>query len=93
MIISVAHKGLELFWEKNDATGLPSEPAGKIARILHLLDTLKTMDPLRKFKGYRLHQLSGRLEGYWAVAVSACYSITFKFIGEDVYLLDFVDYH
>ena len=40
-----------------------------------------------------LHGLSGDRAGFYAVTVQANWRLTFRFIGADVELLDYLDYH
>ena len=42
---------------------------------------------------WRLHGLSGDRAGFYAVTVQANWRLTFRFIGADVALLDYLDYH
>ncbi|MGG6918292.1 UNVERIFIED_CONTAM: type II toxin-antitoxin system RelE/ParE family toxin, partial [Pseudomonas aeruginosa] len=37
--------------------------------------------------------LKGDLAGYWSVRVSGNWRLTFRFVGEDVELVDYQDYH
>ncbi|MEO6686308.1 MAG: type II toxin-antitoxin system RelE/ParE family toxin [Dyadobacter sp.] len=67
MIETIAYKGLRLLWQKNNSSKLPAEQVEKIKRILSVLNTAKTLDPIKAMPGYRLHQLSGDLKGYWAI--------------------------
>ncbi|HEY5462129.1 MAG TPA: type II toxin-antitoxin system RelE/ParE family toxin [Hanamia sp.] len=93
MIVSIVHKGLRRLWEKDDGSRLPFEQVDKIRRILMALDKAKTLDPLRAIPGYRLHQLTGDLKGYWSITVTGNYRITFRFDGENVFVVDYQDYH
>jgi proteic killer suppression protein len=93
MIKSIVHKGLRRLWEKDDSSKLPAAQVDKIRRILMALDKAKTLDPLRAIPGYRLHQLTGDLKGHWSITVTGNYRITFRFEGEDVYVVDYQDYH
>jgi toxin HigB-1 len=43
--------------------------------------------------GFRLHSLTGRLQGLWAIDVSKNWRITFKFQDGDVYIVNYEDYH
>ena len=43
--------------------------------------------------GYPLHPLHGKLESYWAVNVSGNWRVVFRFVGTDVELVDYLDYH
>ena len=46
MIISIAHKGLRLYYEGGNASKLPSEFLKKIARILTLLDAVSSEEDI-----------------------------------------------
>jgi len=43
--------------------------------------------------GNRLHPLYGKLDGFWAVNVSGNWRLVFRFVGTDVELVDYLDYH
>jgi len=93
MIRSFNHKGLRLFWEKDDASKLPPEQIGKLRRILSALNAAKNLEPIRAIPGYRLHSLSGRLEDFWSVWITGNYRVLFRFENGDVFKVDYVDYH
>lgn len=93
MIESILHKGLRLLWEKDDPSKLPAIQIDKIRRILMALDTIKTLEPLRQIPGYKLHALTGNLKEFWSVTVTGNYRIIFRFIKENVYDVDYIDYH
>jgi proteic killer suppression protein len=93
MIESIAHKGLRLLWEKDDSSKLPASQVEKIRRILMALDTAKTLEPLRQVPGYKLHTLTGNLKGFWSVTVTGNYRIIFRLKNENVYDIDYIDYH
>lgn len=65
----------------------------KIRRILTALDTIKTLDPLKQIPGYKLHALQGNFDGFLAVNVTGNYRIIFRFEEENVYDVDYIDYH
>jgi proteic killer suppression protein len=43
--------------------------------------------------GWKLHPLTGNLEGLWAVSVSGNWRLTFTFDDGDAILVDYQDYH
>ncbi len=43
--------------------------------------------------GWRLHRLSGKYQGFWSVIVSGNWRLIFRFDGNDVELVDYLDYH
>ncbi|MCF2445060.1 type II toxin-antitoxin system RelE/ParE family toxin [Dyadobacter sp. CY345] len=93
MIETIAHKGLRLLWEKNNPSKLPAEQIEKISRILSVLNAAKTLDPIKAIPGYRLHQLSGDLKGYWGIWVTGHYRIVFRFEEQNVFDINYIDYH
>ena len=93
MIASITHKGLKLLWEKDNSSKLPSEQVEKIKRILSVLNTAKTLDPVRAVPGYRLQQLTGELKGVWSIWVTGNYRIIFRLEDGNVYDVNYIDYH
>ena len=43
--------------------------------------------------GYRLHSLKGDKDGRWAISVNGNWRLTFEFLGSNVNILDYEDYH
>lgn len=43
--------------------------------------------------GWRLHPLRGGLTGFWSLSVSGNWRVVFRFIGTDIELVDYLDYH
>ncbi len=92
MIVSIRHKGLKQYFEKGDASKLQPQHESKIRLILTRLDAAKVVADMN-VPGYGLHSLSGDLKDFWSVKVDKNYRIIFQFIGEEVHLVDYVDYH
>lgn len=42
---------------------------------------------------FRTHPLTGDLAGCWSMSVNGNWRITFRFVGTDVELVDYRDYH
>ena len=92
MIKSFRHKGIERFYYGNDRSRINQEHAARIARILDRLDaSIRPQD--MNLSGYRLHELSGRKKGTWAVWISGNWRVTFRFDGADAVDVDYRDYH
>jgi proteic killer suppression protein len=92
MIIGFLHKGLEAFYRTGTTKGIQAAHAQKLGRILALLDVAsvpKGMD----VPAFRLHALKGDLKGHWSVWVNGNWRVTFRFVGADVELVDYQDYH
>ena len=92
MIVSFRHEGLQLLYEVDSAKGVQPAHAGKLRRILSLLDVAQGPDDV-DIPGFRLHPLKGRLRGHWSVWVSGNWRVTFRFVDSDVELVDYQDYH
>lgn len=92
MIRSFSHKGLEKFYKTGSTKGIQAIHANKISRILAVLDAMSELNDLNS-PAYRLHPLTGDLKGLWTVTVQANWRITFKFENENVYIVDYQDYH
>ena len=61
-------------------------------RILTALDLSGGREGM-DIPGFRLHQLRGRLQGHWAVSVSANWRVTFRFEDGHAVDVDYLDYH
>lgn len=92
MIISFRHKGLEAFYTSGTTKGIQAAHAAKLGRILGLLDVATILADV-DLPGFKLHPLKGNLKGYWSVWVNGNWRITFRFVGADVELVDYQDYH
>ena len=93
MIRSFRHKGLERLYGRGDRRGVPVELAGKVSRILNVMNTAEKISELGLFPGWRLHRLRGGLKGYWSISVSGNWRIAFRFERGDIHGVDFIDYH
>lgn len=92
MIKSFKHKGLRLFYETGSTKGIQSVHANKLRLILGALDTAKTIDVLN-IPAFRLHKLKGEMQNLYSITVQANWRVTFEFKDEDVYIVDYQDYH
>lgn len=93
MIKSFRHKGLQRFFETGSAAGIQAAHAARLRLQLAALHAARGPDDLRAPAGWRLHPLKGGLKGHHALMVSGNWRLTFSFAGEDVELLDYIDYH
>ncbi len=92
MIKSFLHKGLEKFFKTGSTKGIQAIHANKISRILTVLNSMSDLNDLGS-PAYRLHPLTGDLKGIWSVTVQANWRITFRYENENVYIVDYQDYH
>jgi proteic killer suppression protein len=92
MILSFKHKGLEKFYASGSKSGIQPEHARKLGIILVFLNRAVVPSDL-DLSGWALHPLKGKLEGHWSVKVNGNWRVTFRFIGTDVEVVDYQDYH
>lgn len=92
MIVDFRHKGLRQLFETGSAKGVNVGHKVKLLSILAALDVAATPAELA-LPSYRLHPLKGALKGHWSIWVNGNWRITFRFIGTDVELVDYQDYH
>ncbi|MEF2072548.1 type II toxin-antitoxin system RelE/ParE family toxin [Consotaella aegiceratis] len=92
MILSFRHKGLRAFYETGTTRGIRADHARKLGMILAALDAAKEPQDV-DLPALRLHPLKDDLKGHWSVWVNGNWRVTFRFIGPDVELVDYRDYH
>ena len=92
MIKSFKHKGLEKFYATGSTKGIQAKHTKKHRMQLAALDTAHHAEDL-DIPGYRLHQLKGDLKGLWSITVNANWRITYEFTDDNVYIVNYEDYH
>lgn len=92
MILSFEHKGLKLFFETGRQSGIQPMHAKRLRELLTALNVASSAADLSR-PSWRLHSLSGNLKGYFSVTVQANWRLTFRFVGNDIELLNYLDYH
>lgn len=81
-----------MFFLNGKTSGVMPEHAKRLRSRLAVLDSADCIEDI-DHPGYRLHPLEGSLHGKWAIHVSGNWRLFFEFIGGDVHLLDYGDYH
>jgi proteic killer suppression protein len=92
MIISFRHKGLEVFYHTGSKRGIQPAHARRLGMVLDALDAAALPSDLN-LPAFKLHELKGDLAGHWSVWVNGNWRVTFRFIGSNVELVDYQDYH
>lgn len=92
MIIGFRHKGLEAFYRTGSTRGVQATHARKLRNILGLLEVAAAPEDM-KIPSFKLHSLKGDLKGHWSVWVNGNWRVTFRFVGSNVELVDYQDYH
>ena len=92
MILSFKHKGLERLYTTGSTKGVQPIHATRLRELLTALNVARGPQDIAR-PSWRLHGLSGDRAGFHAVTVRANWRLSFRFVGEDVELLDYLDYH
>ncbi len=92
MIKSFRHAGLQAFYETGSKAGIRPEHASRLNRILGVLDAAMVVEQV-DVPGFKLHRLTGNLQGHWSVAVSGNWRVIFRFDDGEAELVDYLDYH
>lgn len=90
--MSFQHKGLKQFYETGSKAGIQPTHALRLRLILGRLDASREPRDMA-LPGLKLHPLAGDQGGTWSVWVSGNWRVTFRFDGQDVILVDYLDYH
>lgn len=92
VIVSFRHKGLEGLYRDGSTKGVQGAHVDKLRRILSVLDVAASPDDLT-IPSFRTHPLKGKLAGHWSIWVNGNWRVTFRFVEQDVELVDYQDYH
>jgi toxin HigB-1 len=92
MVLTFRHKSLELYFSTGRMSGIQAIHARRLRELLTALNVAQGPADLNRPSG-RLHGLTGDRSGFHAVTVQANWRLTFRFVGQDVELLDYLDDH
>ncbi len=92
-IISIRHKGIRRFVEKNDPSGLPQDRLERIRRIVTTLVAAATLEQASTMPGWKVNPLKGDRAGTYAIAISGNWRLTFWIKEDEILDLDLEDYH
>lgn len=92
MIKNFRHKGLQLFFETGKESGINSEHVKKLRLLLANLNACSDLHEMN-VPGYRFHKMKGKEKEYYSLTISGNWRIIFKFDGENVRDVDYLDYH
>ena len=79
-------------FESGHTTGINPQHAERLRKILALLETSETVDDMN-LSGLNLHNLKGKRKDTLAVKVSGNWRVTFKMKNENVFEVNYEDYH
>lgn len=92
MIKSFKHKGLRLFFEKANTSGIQPKHAKKLRLQLAAIHSASEIDDIN-VPGFSLHKLKGDRANIWSITVNGNWRVTFEFKDSNAYILNYEDYH
>ncbi len=92
MIKNFIHKGLKLFYNTGNTSGIQAQHSKRLRLILSNLEQAQSPIDM-DLPGLVLHELKGKRKGNWAVKVNGNWRITFHFVGCDAEIVNYEDYH
>ena len=92
MIESFRHRGLKALYDGRTDRWVAPEHVQRLRDILAALESSRGPEGMN-LPGFRLHELSGRLKGHYAVSVSRNWRVTLRFVDGSAVDVDYVDYH
>ena len=92
MIQTFKHRGLERFFKTESKAGIQPTHGKRLKLILLRLNHAREPRDM-KLPGLKLHALEGDKAGYYSVWVNGNWRVVFRFDGEHVTSVDYVDYH
>jgi len=92
VIKSFIHKGLQKFYSTGKTSGIQPKHESKIRLILANLDQTEVPDDM-DLPGLNLHRLKGVRKEIWSIKVNGNWRITFRFVGRDIEIVNYEDYH
>lgn len=92
MIVGFRHKGLERLYATGSTRGIHGDHVKKLRRILAALDAAASPADLA-LPSFRLHRLRGDREGQGSIWVNGNWRVVFRFDGDDVTDVEYVDDH
>ena len=92
MIKTFRHKGVEQFFQGGSKAGIQPEHSSRLRVQLTRLDVSRCPEDMGA-PGWKLHRLKGDLSEFWSVRVDGNRRLLFRFDGEHVFDVDYLDYH
>ena len=94
-IRNVVHKGLRRLIEDDDRSGIQSDLADKISRMVLFLQDMQDENELWLVPSWKAHLLTGNRKGTWSLFVSKNWRLTFRIDRTEIEIIDlnYEDYH
>ena len=73
--------------------GLQEMLHAKARRLLDQVNAATVVDTLRVPPGNRLEKLRGDFAGFWSIRINSQWRVIFRWLNNDSYEVDILDYH
>jgi len=96
MIRSISGKSTQDIYDgvnSRQARKIPRELHDKAVRLLDQIDAAPSLEFLRTPPSNRLEKLWGNLEGFWSLRINDQYRIIFRWVSDDAFDVEIIDYH
>ena len=93
MIKSFGDKETEKIWSGSYSKKLPGDIQPVARRKLRMINNAQDINDLRIPPGNKLEKLKGKLKDFWSIRINSQWRIIFKWIGNDAYEVQIIDYH
>jgi toxin HigB-1 len=80
--------------ETGNPKGFKGLDGARAVRVLDLLDDAATLSDLPRLASYRLHKLTGNLEGKWSITSNLPWAVIFEIAEDEKFEnVEIVNYH
>ncbi|NBC05925.1 MAG: plasmid maintenance system killer family protein [Bacteroidetes bacterium] len=93
MIKSFGDKETRKVWEGYYAKKFPREIQPIARRKLRMVHNAQDINDLRIPPGNKLEKLKGELKDFWSIRINNQWRIIFKWVENDAYDVQIIDYH
>ncbi len=93
MINSFKDKALERCWREDECGKIRTNLKRRILMKLDSMDLATCIEDLQNPPSNHLHQLTGNLNGYWAIRVNGPWRLIFRWSEGSIYDVSLEQYH
>ncbi len=93
MIKTFGDSETEKIWKGSYSRKFPVDIQPIARRKLRMINSAQDIKDLRIPPGNKLEKLKGNLKDFWSIRINNQWRIIFKWIGNDTYDVQILDYH
>jgi toxin HigB-1 len=92
-IRTFSHAGLRRLYHDGQSKGLPADAVDKMRKMLAFLQDMGSVEELRSLPAWKAHRLGGDRKGTWALHVTRNWRLTFRIDRDELFEVNYEDYH